>query len=84
MQLNYTRTNAIKCILLQIRKTFICSQHFLSLGYNNVLQQVKKASIISQKSVTCQHLVEFGIVMLYFATTVLYLVGTTVLHLVRG
>ena len=67
----------VYCTFFHIWKTFICSQHFLSLRYNVLCcNRSKKADIISQKkSIACQHLVSFGIiVMLYFTTTVLYLV----------
>ena len=88
MQLNCKRTNAIKGIL-----------HFFIFGKLLYVDSIfclwdtmycaatdkKKPVLFRKKSIACQHLVSFGIiVMLYFTTTVLYLVPTTVLYLVRG
>ena len=71
MQLNCRRTNAIKCILhffifgklLYVVVTNFCLQYYAATGQ-------KSQYYFAKQSIACQHFVEFGIVMLYFATTV--------------
>ena len=79
MQLNCKRTNAIKGILhffIFGKLLYVASIFCLWDTMYCAATDKKKASVISQKkSIVCQHLVSFGIiVMLYFTTTVLYLV----------
>ena len=78
MQLNCKRTNAIKGILhfFIFGKLLYVASIFVFEIQCTVLQQIKKSQYyFAKKSIACQHLVSFGIiVMLYFTTTVLYLV----------
>ena len=77
MQLNCKRTNAIKGTLhfFIFGKLFYVDSIFCLWHTMYCAATEKKPVLFRKQNIACQHLVSFGIiVMLYFTTTVLYLV----------